>query len=531
MNKQCFFLLRTQLLNQFKLNDLKVSASAKTRKHALLMACVFIFVTVIFGGYSFSLGYGLGFMGLSHLIPAYALTVTGIITIFFTFLKTNGILFGFRDYDLLMSLPIKTSTVIASRFLTMYFMNMLFTVLLMLPMGIAYVYWARPSLPFYLIWLIGMFAAPLIPTTIATLLGALIIALASRFKYSNALGTVFTFLLIVGILIFSMAGGTLDNSTFTVANMANIGTLIYDKICAIYPLASLFTLAAIENNLLAFLCFLVLSGGWYLLFVKLLSLKYNVINSGLRGQVTKSNYKMKDLHTASPLKALYRKELKRLFSTSVYIVNIGVGIIMTILFVIACVVFSPEKIETVLKTNGFAEIFIKIIPFMISTTLSMTCTTSAALSLEGKNLWIVQSTPLTSKTIFDSKILVNLSLLLPTALICSTLLSIRLKPDLLNILLLFAIPLIYAFFTSVWGMFINIKLPNFDWESETTAVKQSASSLLGILGSLFPAAGIGVLLLLPEIDYRSVSLVIAVVMLIITAGLYHLIGKVEVRHS
>ena len=49
------------------------------------------------------------------------------------FLKTNGVLFGFKDYDLVMSLPVPTSSVVLSRIASLYAMSLLFGVLVMVP--------------------------------------------------------------------------------------------------------------------------------------------------------------------------------------------------------------------------------------------------------------------------------------------------------------------------------------------------------------------------------------------------------------
>ena len=51
---------------------------------------------------------------------------------------------------------------------------------------------------------------------------------------------------------------------------------------------------------------------------------------------------------------------------------------------------------------------------------SLSSTTHASISLEGKSLWIVKSIPVKIRTIFLSKVLVNLTLLIPFVLIGGT---------------------------------------------------------------------------------------------------------------
>ena len=50
---------------------------------------------------------------------------------------------------------------------------------------------------------------------------------------------------------------------------------------------------------------------------------------------------------------------------------------------------------------------------ILSFGVGLTCTTGSSISIEGKNLWILKSSPLEVKDIFISKIAVNIILLVP----------------------------------------------------------------------------------------------------------------------
>ncbi|MEG2571214.1 MAG: hypothetical protein RSA70_07245, partial [Clostridia bacterium] len=134
MSSSFFTLVRVQLMNQFKVNNLRSSADKKAKRTAILILVVFAFLGVMLAVYSFGLGFGLGYLGLANIIPAFAITIASLITLIFTFFKTNGVLFGFRDYDLLASLPISAGALISSRFFTMFVMNTASAAVLMIPM-------------------------------------------------------------------------------------------------------------------------------------------------------------------------------------------------------------------------------------------------------------------------------------------------------------------------------------------------------------------------------------------------------------
>lgn len=464
-----------------------------------------IFVLVIVGiaavGYSYMLGYGLGAAGIAEVIPSYGIAVTSLFTLFFTTLKTNGVLFGYKDYEMLMALPIKTSTVIASRFMAMYIMNLLFTFLVMLPMGASYVIFCKPGFGFYPVWFLGILIAPLIPTTIAVVLGSLVILFSSRFRYANVVTIVVSFGLVIGVLLTSFSAGQINESEFLVSQFASIGEMLTKQLHKIYPPAYLFHQSINQGSLVFLLLFAAISILWYFVFVKLVAKRYKKMNTGLMTYHAKSNFKMSALKTESPVKAVMRKELKRFLNCPIYILNTGMGILMSLVACGGCFVLGPDKMEAYLGMPGIFSELTKILPFAIACIVNMTCTTAVSLSLEGKNLWILKSLPLNPITVYKGKIGLNLLLTIPASLLCSLLLRLRIPMSALQTVFLFITPVIYSSFVSVAGMWVNLKFPNYQWASETVVVKQSMSSMIGIFGGMVNGAvPLLILIFLPAFD-------------------------------
>lgn len=475
MKNKCLLLLRVQLRSQLRWNR-------KSKSSAVIMVSAAL-ITMVLIVYSFGIGYGLGYMGLGSLIPSLAIAATGLITIGFTVLKTNGVLFGYKDYDMLMSLPVKTGTIIASRFLGMYIMNLIFTALVMVSMGTAYVIFERPQPYFYLVWLIGILASPLIPTTIAALLGWIVMAISARLKHANIISIVLSFGAFIALMAGLFSFGGMAGSSVNINQLTSIGIVLSDSINRIYPLSAMFKAAA-EGSYLALAAFLIVSFGWYLIFVKLISFRYKAINTGLTTFHTRSDYHLTEQKMGSPLMALYKKELKRFLTCMIYVVNVGVCALLAVLMSAACMVAGQDTIVQVLNIPRLGEKIIPIIPFLIATFLSMCSTTSSSLSLEGKNLWIIKSLPVAPKTVFQSKILVNLTLLLPASLLSSLFLLIAFRPNFITAVFYVVTPMVFSCMSSVWGMFVNIKLPNYEWVSETAVVKQSMATLASMMGGL-----------------------------------------------
>lgn len=527
MKNNTFLLLKLLLLNQFKVNQLK--DKSRKRVSIVLMGGVILLLSTILIMYSYGIGYSLGMIGIAKVIPSYALTIVGIITLFFTVFKSNGILFGTTDYERLMSLPIKTSEIIASRFLHMYLMNTYFAFLIMAPLGFVYVFFEKPSGSFAFIWFVGMLFSTLFPTTLATIIGGIIAFISSHFKYTNALSIILSFILVIGILLSSIGLGGMDESVMQTTQLSKLGEMISKELYTLYPLSLLFEKAVTNNNWFSFAGFLAFSIVLYLIFIKMLSLQYKKINTAILSFQAKSNYTMQKMKMSGTLMALYKKELKRFFSSYAYVLNIGIGAVMALIMAISVFILQPETLENAMEMTNLEPLLSKVIAFAFSMVLCMSCTTSVALSLEGKNLWILKSIPVSTKTILDSKILVNLTITLPVSIVFGTLMNVKFDTDIITRIFFYVIPITYSFFIAVWGMFINIKLPNYEWTSETAVIKQGVASMLGMLGGpVFALIPLIALILLPSISYQFIQIVAVILILMFVLSLYRYIASCKI---
>lgn len=521
MKNNTWTLIKTQLMDQFGFNELRYEKNKKKRNRVLIFITTMIILYFVFAGYSFAIGYGLGRIGLAGIIPGLAFTMTSLLVLLFTVFKASGLLFASKDFDMVMSLPVSSTAVINSKFFVMYGMNILFSLIVMLPMGIAYGMFAHPQLLFYIIWFFIILVTPLLPMAIAILLSFIISAVSSRFRHTNAISIVLSFILMVALLGVCMSTGTINVGQMSIKQLAYLGKMFSQKMNQLYPLTGIIEKAASRYNIAALLVFIVISLACYLLFIEIVSIKYKAINTALTTHRTNSDYRLHDLKAATPFEALYRKELKRFFSSTIYVVNIGMGAVLSLAASIAFCVLGADKIAQMTKIPGIKSTITNFMPFVISAMLASVCTTCVSLSLEGKNLWILKSSPVDTATIYRSKMAVNISIILPSALLSSLLINLSLKADLISAVWIFVTPLAYAGFTSVWGMFVNLKMPNFSWESEVTVIKQSMASMLGIIGGLiFGIIPVGILMLLHGVNKNLLTGAITLVVISITVLLY-----------
>ena len=529
MKNKCFLLVKNRLIAQTGINEIRYGKDKKKRSNKLLLISAMVIIFLVIAFYAGGTAYGLCYLGASELVPAVGFFVCSMIALAFTIFKTSGELFGYRDYDFLMSIPVKTSTVIASRFINIYLWNTFLALMVMLPLGIVYAIWEKPGWFFYPTWVIGSLIVCFLPTTVAVIIGALITAVSSRFRRSNMMSSILSILLISGVLVgtFSLPNSklTLENGALNVAYLKAMLRETRGIIEGVYPPVKLFDQAVVEGSFTSILLLIGISVGWYLLFIWVLALGYKKINTAVSARHTSSNYRIQELKQRGALGSLYGKEIRRWLGCSIYFTNTIVGIVMAVLASGALMIFGPDKLSEAMKDPSAGTYAVSAASYVIGGCIGMCCTTMASISLEGKSLWILQSLPIPMKTIVHSKLLVNLSITMPSALICSTLLVIGLKPGLVGALVNYLIPLAFSLITAVWGLMINLMLPNYEWESETQVVKQSVPSLLGMLPGLLLGVILAVISALVPIDYRVFGLVCGVALLAAACFMYVLIIK------
>lgn len=490
MQNKLWTVLKIQFLNQSGLNQLRYEHDRRKRGRAIGTLIGIILIAIVLIGASFAVGFGYGLFGLVEVIPSFAFAIVSMITLFFSFIKVNGYLFAFRDYDMLMSLPVSEHTIISSKFLYMYLNNLLFSLGVMLPMGSAYLI-CNGSLSAAgrgvvgLMWIVAAVLTPLIPMAVAGIVGTIVAAIGSKSRFKVLIQVVLMLLFMCLMIAFNIFMNTVENEEEMIQAMEKIADMMQKQMHRIYPVSVLFDTAVNKQRILPFLGFVLLSFGIYFLFMVLVAKKYRAINTALMSRRKGTAYKMKKQKRHSVITALVYKEWRRLLSSAPYLINLGLGMMLVVIASVLCLVAGRDLLERNADLQKVIRICRYSVPFVALMFLTMSCTTSVSLSLEGKNLWILQSLPISWKTILKGKMAFNMVLLLPAAFLCSLCLGITLQLDVLTLLLYFVVSFAMVSFSTVIGMWFNLCFQKYQWENEMEVVKQGASVALGILVNMF----------------------------------------------
>ena len=207
------------------------------------------------------------------------------------------------------------------------------------------------------------------------------------------------------------------------------------------------------------------------------------------------------------------------------VLNAGLGVILLCVFSICFLFNSVGQIGNSAGIENINEYLSNLAPVFISSMLSLSCPAASSISLEGKNIWILKSSPVEVKMILNAKIAVNLTLHLIGYMISVSVFVLKLDMNLIQVTNLIIVPICYSFFITVIGISLNKKYPNYDWDSEMIVVKQSLPVIVtGIIGMIAIITPI-LLNWLFNLPIIFVLQVVSVVLLVITMGVYLTISK------
>lgn len=516
MLKQIRLLSTVQLRNLFGINEIRYTKDKKKKSRFIAMAVLWIMLAAMLLFYTMALSMGLILMGMADIVPAYLSAITGLIILMFTFFKAGSVIFQMNTYEILVSLPVSQAAIVISRFLTMYVTNLILSLMVMVPGMIMYARYMHPAFSFYIYGFAGTILLPLLPISIATAAGAAITALSARMKHKSLVSAFLTIVLVVLIVIGSTILGSMEEIPEEL--LKNFALIVEEKIGQIYPPAMWLRNAMVGSSARDFLVYAGISIFVFIILVGILQHFFLSICTALNATSAKNNYQMGRLHASSVTAALWKKEVKRYFASSIYVTNIMIGYALMVIMAIALLMTGVEKMETLL---GFPGIVTRMLPLLLALVASISPTTACSVSMEGKQWWLLQSLPVRGKDIWDAKILLNLTIALPFYVIAVVVCMLAVRPSLYDAFWLILLPLVYILFTSVVGITVNLAMPVFDWENETRAVKQSASTMVTILVGMLSAILPMVLLFVagkgPDVYVYGIT---ALILFILTVLLY-----------
>ena len=524
-----FSLLKAALSQDMNMFKYKAKRNSSKIKKILFPFFLFTIVCISIGTYAYMIAEKLAPHHLTYIMLSMFIMIVTILTFIEGIYKSQGILFEAKDNDLLFSLPIKKSQILFVRVMKLLLFQYLYNLMFLLPAFIVFIYFEKPGIDFYLISILMTILIPMIPTIISSLLGYVIKLTSSKFKSKKIIQTILSSMVFLVIFYFSM------NLEDFIKNIASHATSINDLLTSIYyPLGlyvNLITKFSILEllklfliNIIPFILFIITGAKFYF---------YIIFNSKESKIAKNNNIKKEIIIKRKPITSLVKKELKRYFSSPVYMFNTSFGLLLSVIVSIYLCWKGQNIFDKVLASYGISSnLSLPILfYFFILFVGSMTSITSSSISLEGKTINITKSLPIKEKLILKSKILTCYVIELPFILFSDLIFFIKFKPSAFYTVLITLLSLVIILLTACIGLIANLKYPKMNASNDTEVVKQSMSSMISVFIGMGIFVG-SILIIFFLSDYMKLDLLLILhtsLITLISIILYLIIIKYGVK--
>ncbi len=465
------------------------------------------------GMYSFLLVSALAPVGMESLV----LVFMGLVALFgglmFTVFAVREVLFGGKDNDLMLSLPVPASFLVASRMGAIYLESLVFSFFVLLPAGAAcfFLSGGRYGWDLWLRLLLAALALPALDTALSVLLGAGLAFLSSKVSKGKALGqnlAMALFLLVVFWLSFNL------NST--IENLAAHAAGIKASMTWAAPL--LWMADGVLGSWGMLLAFIACCAVPFALVVLVVGKAYRKAVTAFQTRAARSDYKLSAQSAAGQTKALLRKEAKRFFGTPVYFWNAGLGLIFLLILGVAAVAKRGE-LQAMLPLLGGQWAGAALAGAAMGFCLSMAVVCAPSVSLEGRCLWILRTAPVGEGTLLGVKVGFQLLLTLPCALVATACLSWALALPLWQGGLLLLAMAAFCVASACFGMMMGLTFPKLDAANEALVIKQSMAVTLAMFVPLGALVLAGLAYWLGGLASPEMALVLPAALLVVLAAL------------
>ncbi len=479
-------------LIKIQLKGLFLGSADNKKTKAIIMTILYIYV----GGYFLFL-FGLFFDMLVSPFHAMNLdwlyfALMGIVIILMTFVgsifMTYQMVYDSKDNEFLLSLPIHTSYILLSRLVTLYLFNLIMELAIAIPAFYIYIRDIGIGSLSVISFVCVVLTLPLFVLVLSCLLSYVLGRVLMKVNNKNLI----SLLLSVGFfIVYFMVVGNIQEYMFElIARGEEIANVIRQTLFPIYHMAISISEHNVVSLLIYLLCALIPSA----IVFKILSVYFvRIVLS--KPQQKKEKYEMKKQTSQSLYMTLIVREFKHICSNVNVFLNGCLGIIFCVIASFALFFYKNDIMSLLVYFNDTTP----YLCFMMALMSTMTMIGSTLISLEGQTLWIIKVLPIQTKEILLSKLFVQCIMTIPSSFLFSISMMINFNLNIVDWILLVITLIVFNVFVGMFGLIANILLPNFNWRNEVVCVKQSMSSLIGMLGSMAIIGGIG--MLYPYIDH------------------------------
>lgn len=445
------------------------------------------------------------------------------------------------DLQILIPLPVKPSTILTARFITVLVNEYLTVLPILLPILIVYGIKAGLGALYWLYSILIILTIPIVP------LGLSSIVVMIFMRYTNIKGKRDLIRVIGGVLMVALilAVQVITQKTATSlppgSEMEYIAQLISERNILIRQIGAAFppsiwaaTALADFNRISGLFSLLTFVGISLFIFFGMVYTSEKVFYKGLIGgqEVSSKRKKLSDKELSAqagkvrhPALAVLDRDLKILVRTPIFLMNsIGAVIIIPFALAIPILTTDPQMISTV--TNLYSESNMLMINLILSAFIIFIGANNGigatTFSREGRQFWISRIVPVHVEHQLMGKILTAILVQVLALIIVLGGASFIVPLKLSTIVIVTILGLLGSIPVTEIAMMIDIARPLLDWDNPQKAMKQNMNVLFSLMAAMVYLVGCVVLAffmiklgLSPMVIYLLMGLIFAILSLVL----------------
>ena len=468
----------------------------KTGKHfdlrgRILYAILYVFVFACAGFGFGAMGFGLGSvmheLGKDYLYFALTGLLSVALGVFGSVFNTYAGLYHAKDNDQLLSMPIPPQIILTVRMIGVYAMALLFTALCWLPTCIVYWIFIDHSAAVIVLDILLLFILALFNTVLTCALGWVVAKISGKLKNKSIITVFISVAFIAAYYVGYSKLMTLFEDVLSWSG--GFDNAVTGWMVPVYMLG-----LGGAGGFGGFLMFTLITAALMVLCMFIMARSFMAIVSTDKAG-SKAKYVRRSLAARTPFKALVVREMKHFLSSPTYMLNTGLGLLILPVLGIFAVIKRADIAMLLLALNEMFPVYAVRAAGALSGALammiSMNMFTAPGISLEGKNIWLVQSLPVSAKSVLLAKLMMHMELNALPVLVSVILIGIGFGLSAVEIVLLIIVAELFALFNGLLGLAINLKKPVLNWTNEASVVKQGASVAIVLFGGW--ALGLGMI--------------------------------------
>lgn len=441
--------------------------------------------------------------------------ISSLVTFLFSIFLIPSIFYFSKDSETLLALPLPPQTILSAKFSVCLVYEYAFTLIVCVPLYIAYANNAAIGIPYILLTLVIFITLPIYPLVLSSIITMLLMRFVPFFKNRdrfNMIAGILSIILAFGFS-FAMNSGTIAEDPNALISMLTQGNnsmiSLFSKIFPAIPFAAE---ALISSDALQLVYYILITCA--ALAVLVILGKWLYFKGAIGFSETKSSRKelsAKDFARVSrhsKVRTYLIKELRLLIRTPVYAINcIGMCILMPIMLL---VIFITADADVLLQQLPDITPYLDgMLPYAVLAGMAsgflfsnLNMISSTAISREGTNISFMKYIPMSLKQQLQAKVLSGILMSVISMLL--TMVCVYFLLPIFPLTWYFAAAAA-SLITIVLGNYASLALdilhPKLVWEQEAAAVKQNMSGIVSMLAGMAMTVVTCVLLFILPDDY------------------------------